>query len=178
MRSYRNKPPVVMSTVLCPLGNNTAQWGNGTHAGNDEIWAGSGDDTVSGGAQAIAKYGAYAEQNNHAGDNWWEDWNKAGNDDIHAGDGDNAVAGDAQAISFHDWAKAVSHNHAKGGSGNKAGSDEIFTGSGDDSISGDAQALGKYYAEAKSENKAEGKDDTGSGNDLIKAGDGDNRVAG
>src|SRR5690606_3681854 len=132
-------------------GNNDAGWGDRNKAGNDKIVTGKDDDTVSGGAQAVAKGDAYAEQNNHAGGKGQDDdRNQAGDDTIYAGNGENVVAGDAQAISSHDDAKAKSHNHAEKDDDNSAGNDKIVTGWNDDVIAGDAQAVADKHAESDS----------------------------
>src|SRR3546814_14705464 len=81
----------------------------GNEAGNDEIYAGWNNDSISGDAQAIADGHAESDSVNKAeGTN-----SEAGNDLILAGGGANVVAGDSQAISGAGSASAFGSNEAR-----------------------------------------------------------------
>lgn len=122
----------------------------GGSAGDDIIYGGSDNDTISGGVLA-ASTGALASI-----------WNKAlstlslvttaGNDTIDAEEGDDDVAGDALAIGDGATAGSLNDSDAVGdGSIAQAGDDLIYGGAGNDEIAGDAASFG---GDATAENDA------------------------
>src|SRR3546814_12101148 len=89
--------------------HNHADGDEGNEAGNDEIYAGWNNDSISGDAQAIADGHAESDSVNKAeGTN-----SEAGNDLILAGGGANVVAGDSQALSGAGSASAFGSNEAR-----------------------------------------------------------------
>src|SRR3546814_20394939 len=89
-------------------------------AGNDEIYAGNGWNTVAGDAQAIGTDSdsvAKAKSHHHADGG---EGNEAGHDEIFAGWGKDVISGDAQAIAAT-YAEAKATNKVDGWEDNPIG---------------------------------------------------------
>src|SRR3546814_613905 len=113
--------------------------GHYNEAGNDEIYAGHGENVVAGDAQALgtdSESVAKARSHNHADG---DEGNEAGNDEIYAGWNNDSISGDVQAIA-DGHAESDSVNKAEG-TNSEAGNDLILAGGGGDGRAGDSQAI-------------------------------------
>ena len=134
--------------------------GNAFGAGDDDIFAGKGWDTIAGDAGAAAYNGAaVAETRNFA---------NSGNDDLDAGEGSDRIAGESLAESnIIAYAGAVNIDAGEGPTGN----DTIDAGDGDDTVAGEALAMAPV-AYAYAWNSAD------AGNDLVYGGAGSDLISG
>src|SRR3546814_14503525 len=109
----RRPPRSTRTDTLCPYTTLFRSSDDYNDAGNDEIYAGNGWNTVAGDAQAIGTDSdsvAKAKSHNHADGG---EGNEAGNDEIFAGWGNDVISGDAQAIADK-YAEATATNKVDG----------------------------------------------------------------